>query len=60
MVRRWAGQRFDMVTGETVLVRDAKMARNNRVNLELDGGAGVFYLTGDELEKNLRDRGSNC
>ncbi len=60
MVRKWVGTHHQMLTGETVVVRDAKMARNNRVNLELDGGAGVFYLTGNELEKNLRERGSNC
>ncbi len=59
MVRHWVGTHHQMRTGETVVVRDAKMARNNRVNLELDGGAGVFYLTGDELEKNLQDRGCN-
>jgi len=47
-----------MATGERVLVRDAKMARNNRVNLELecqDGPAmgAIFFLTGDELEINM-------
>lgn len=51
-----------MNTGETVTVRDAKMARNGRVNLELgcrgQTPAGnlndmVFYMTGDELEINL-------
>lgn len=47
-----------MATGERVLVRDAKMARNNLVNLELeclDGPASGarFFLTGDELEKNM-------
>jgi hypothetical protein len=54
VVRRWIGQSFAMASGEVVTVRDVKMARNNRINLELGSPAGVFYLTGNELEINLQ------